>query len=224
MTEEEWLGSDDDIRMLQFAADLISARKKRLVLCECARRMWSELVVDWWRDVVGIAENYADGTTTAALLSAARERVYQCTGIVSHWPREDYQDLLDRGIRPTEPRTMTTINFLLLLTCPDKSLRGVSTYQGYQHIRERVDNLPFLVRDIVGNPFRPLAFDPAWRTEQTIGIAGKMYDEREFAAMPILADALEEAGCDNADILTHCREPGVHVRGCWVVDLVLGKA
>jgi hypothetical protein len=82
---------------------------------------------------------------------------------------------------------------------------------------------PGAIRDIVGNPFRPVAFDPAWRTEHTAGIASKMYEERDFAGMPILAHALEEAGCDNADILPHCREGGVHVRGCRVVDLVLGK-
>ena len=80
-----------------------------------------------------------------------------------------------------------------------------------------------VLRDIFGNPFRPVAFDPAWRTEHTAGIASKMYEERDFAGMPILADALEEAGCDNADILAHCRQPGPHVRGCWVVDLLLGK-
>jgi hypothetical protein len=80
-----------------------------------------------------------------------------------------------------------------------------------------------LLRCIVGNPFRPVAFEPAWRTEHTVGIAGKMYDERDFRAMPILADALEEAGCDSADVLAHSREPGPHARGCWVVDEVLGK-
>ncbi len=80
-----------------------------------------------------------------------------------------------------------------------------------------------LLRDIFGNPFRPVAFDPAWRTEHTVGIAAKMYEDRDFAAVPILADALEEAGCDGEAILSHCREPGVHVRGCWVVDLVLSK-
>ena len=80
-----------------------------------------------------------------------------------------------------------------------------------------------LFRDIFGNPFRPVTFDPAWQTSDTTGIAGRMYDSREFSAMPILADALEEAGCTNADVLLHCREPGVHIRGCWVVDLVLGK-
>jgi hypothetical protein len=81
-----------------------------------------------------------------------------------------------------------------------------------------------LLRCVFGNPFRPATFDPKWRTEHTTGLALKMYDDREFTAMPILADALEEAGCDNADILSHCREPGAHVRGCWVVDLVLGKS
>jgi hypothetical protein len=81
-----------------------------------------------------------------------------------------------------------------------------------------------LLRDIFGNPFRPVAFDADWRTPPAVGLARSMYETREFGAMPILADALEEAGCDNPDILTHCREPGQHVRGCWVVDLVLGKS
>ena len=81
-----------------------------------------------------------------------------------------------------------------------------------------------IVRDIFGNPFRPVAFDPAWRTADTLGIAARMYESRDFTAMPILADALEEAGCTNSDVLLHCREPGVHVRGCWVVDGVLGKS
>ena len=80
-----------------------------------------------------------------------------------------------------------------------------------------------LVRDIYGNPFRPVTFDPAWRSATAAGLAGSMYTARDFAAMPILADALEESGCDNPDVLAHCRGPGPHVRGCWVVDLVLGK-
>jgi hypothetical protein len=78
-------------------------------------------------------------------------------------------------------------------------------------------------RDIFGNPFRPVTFDPSWRTTTAVAIANHMYDARDFSAMPILADALQDAGCDNDDILDHCRGPGPHVRGCWVVDLVLGK-
>jgi len=93
-----------------------------------------------------------------------------------------------------------------------------------ESLRERVcrENLPAL-RCIVGNPFQPVAFDSRWRTEHTVGLAAKMYEDRDFAAMPILADALEEASCDNEAVLSHCREPGPHARGCWVVDGVLSK-
>jgi hypothetical protein len=80
-----------------------------------------------------------------------------------------------------------------------------------------------LLRCIFGNPFRPVTFPDAWRTETTVALAAGIYDERAFDRLPILADALEEAGCDNADVLNHCRGPGPHARGCWVVDGVLGK-
>jgi hypothetical protein len=81
-----------------------------------------------------------------------------------------------------------------------------------------------LLRDIVGNPFRPVIFSPEWRTSTVIALARQMYDSRDFSAMPILADALQDAGCDNEDILQHCRDANAtHVRGCWVVDLVLGQ-
>jgi hypothetical protein len=81
-----------------------------------------------------------------------------------------------------------------------------------------------LIRDIFGNPFRPASCSESWRTDSAVALARQMYDSRDFGAMPILADALQDAGCDNEDILAHCRDPKqVHVRGCWVVDLVLGK-
>jgi hypothetical protein len=85
---------------------------------------------------------------------------------------------------------------------------------------------PYLIRDIFGNPFRPVPLDPSWLAwnDSTVSkLAQSIYDDRAFDRLPILADALEEAGCDNADILQHCRQPGEHVRGCWVVDLLLGK-
>ena len=70
---------------------------------------------------------------------------------------------------------------------------------------------------------RSVAFSSAWRTDTALLLARQMYESRDFSLMPILADALQDAGCDNADILNHCRGPGPHVRGCWVVDLVLNK-
>ena len=79
------------------------------------------------------------------------------------------------------------------------------------------------IRDIFGNPFRPVAFDPAWLTSTAVALAEGIYADRAFDRLPILADALQDAGCDDADILDHCRGDGPHVRGCWVVDLVLGE-
>jgi hypothetical protein len=86
------------------------------------------------------------------------------------------------------------------------------------------EQLTALARDVFGNPFRPATFASEWRTDTVKALAVQMYESRDFSAMPIIADALQDAGCDNPDILAHCREEGTtHVRGCWVCDLVLGK-
>lgn len=80
-----------------------------------------------------------------------------------------------------------------------------------------------LLRCIFGNPLRPVTFRRRWQTNVAVSLAEAIYEEKAFDRMPILADALEKAGCDNADVLNHCRGTGLHVRGCWVVDQVLGK-
>lgn len=80
------------------------------------------------------------------------------------------------------------------------------------------------LRDIFGNPFLPVACSPQWRTDIAVAMARKMDESRDFSAIPILTDALEEAGCSDAAILEHGRGPGPHVRGCWVIDLLLGKS
>ena len=80
-----------------------------------------------------------------------------------------------------------------------------------------------LLRDIFGNPFRIPEVDPRWRTSDALGLARAIYDDRAFDRMPILADALMDAGCEQEAIVGHCRGDGRHVRGCWVVDLILRK-
>jgi hypothetical protein len=81
-----------------------------------------------------------------------------------------------------------------------------------------------LLREVLGNLFRPITFSPAWRTDTVLTLAQQMYDSRDFSAMPILADALQDAGCEDEAILTHCRGPGPHVRGCHVVDACLSRS
>jgi hypothetical protein len=88
-----------------------------------------------------------------------------------------------------------------------------------------------LIRDLFGNPFRLVTLDPAWRSADVLSLAEAAYDNRALpegtlgpARLALLADALEDAGCSNAEVLTHLRGPGPHVRGCWAVDAVLGKS
>jgi hypothetical protein len=81
-----------------------------------------------------------------------------------------------------------------------------------------------VLRDVFGNPFRPVEFDPVWRTDTAQTLARQMYELRDFGAMTILADALQDAGCETEDVLNHCRDAShLHVRGCWVLDAVLGR-
>ena len=93
--------------------------------------------------------------------------------------------------------------------------------------RQNDADLAVLLFDIFGNPFRPVAVDPGWLIWHgglLVSIAQRMYDGRDFSDMPVLADGLEEAGCQDQDILGHCRSGGEHVRGCWVIDAILGRS
>jgi hypothetical protein len=112
----------------------------------------------------------------------------------------------------------------------NSKLSAIAASSGYFNIDEGRAIVIRLGRDIVGNPFRPIPIEPAWVTVTVTNLAATAYEERamprgelDLARISILADALEEAGCDNADILSHLRGPGPHVRGCWAVDLLLGR-
>jgi hypothetical protein len=89
--------------------------------------------------------------------------------------------------------------------------------------RQSVVARPYILC-VLNNPFRPVTLDPQWLTSTVVALARGIYDDRAFDRLPILADALQDAGCDNADVLNHCRDADPHARGCWVVDLVLGKS
>jgi hypothetical protein len=101
------------------------------------------------------------------------------------------------------------------------SLLGPEGEEGLTGVHFRKQEAVF--REIVGNPFAAVEFNPRWRTSDVVGLARAIYDDRAFLRMPILSDALMDAGCEDEQILAHCRIPNIHVRGCWLVDLILSQ-
>jgi len=202
MTEDEWLTSADPKRMLKFLRlkRQPTERKLRLLAAACCRRMWHELS-DWNRACVEESERFADGLSSPVKLRAARL-------LKNKGPGGGVMGWLASKPKAAEGA--------------DQAIHFGTTLSSSQDTERTAQSSLF--RDIFPNPFQPVAFDPAWFTSTVVAIAHGTYDSRDFSPMPILADALQDAGCDNADILTHCRGDGPHVRGCWVIDAILGKA
>jgi hypothetical protein len=201
MTEEEWLTTDKTTAMLNYVRRRRGKgiRERRLRLLGCAALRQHQLPDDRLLDYLIIAERYADEEIDSD--TAKRSRLALANAFF-HWLKSPEVERCYHLLAPT----------------------GKDAMQSYPTAR-RHRSFCDLVRDIFGNPFRPAAFSPSWRTDTAITLARTMYESRDFSAMPILADALQDAGCDNDDILSHCRDANqVHVRGCWVVDLVLGKS
>ncbi|MFO0826348.1 MAG: hypothetical protein U0792_25050 [Gemmataceae bacterium] len=163
-----------------------------------------------------IAERFADGDVDEAELLAAGEQAFLAAtsseGEAAWWATS--QDAFYAAF----DAAYTAAGREAILGWP-----GRNENNDPQVAKEHAETA-HLVREIFGNPFRPVTPESEWLTSTVVQLARGIYDERDFTRMPILADALQDAGCDNADILDHCRGTSPHVRGCWVVDLVLGKS
>jgi hypothetical protein len=221
MTEAEWLACIDPTPMLASLHGKVSDRKLRLFAVACCRRIWHLLKDERSRKAVEVAEQFSEGITTEEELSLAENDANDV------WNEYAYAetDATDAETDASDAACGAACYSEAAISAAQSASRGAAqalSYDGRQ-IEEQVSQSD-LIREIFGNPSRPISADSAWLTSPVMHLARSMYDSRDFSAMPILADALEEAGCDNADVLTHCRGPGSHVRGCWVVDLVLGKA
>ncbi len=201
MIEAEWRACEDPQLMIdELLRRQTTERKLRLLAIARGRFAWDKGL---FRDArleqaVLLGERYVEGLASGDEMRATSE-------------------LLDRAwielIRPGNLNHRSARAALCCIRMDRKEIANVG-YFGAQ--------IEFL-RDIFGNPFRSVAFSSNWRTSTASLMAAQMYESRDFSAMPILADALQDAGCDSADVLDHCRGPGSHVRGCWVVDMVLGK-
>jgi hypothetical protein len=227
VTEAEWADCADPGRML-LAVGARTERQSRMLVAACARRV---LPADPDIDMLAAldaAERYADGLASKTELGRLRRALNR-----THPDRfARWFPLYVLPVRSVPAwhaaREGVGVGRAALggLECAAwgttrRQTRGLGTAMEYpgREFAAQAD----LIRDVFGDPFRPVAFDPGWRTEAVVGLARGMYESRDFSPMPVLADALDDAGCAADAVLAHCRGEGPHVRGCWVVDAVLGK-
>jgi hypothetical protein len=232
-TEEQWLACPEVGSLLCRALELrASDRKMRLFGCACCRMFWHYLVQPVSKAAVEATEQFAIGEISAEDMYAAAEAA--AAAIPENPPRntdrgrtEEYLEYLaavsasevaraeDEGGWPYWER---------LVDIPSNAL-SVAREQRFGLDQQAMQaKLCDRLRDIVGNPFRPVSVAPEWRTATVLALGRGILAERAFERLPILADALEEAGCSDTELLAHCREPRVHVLGCWVVDSLLGHS
>lgn len=216
MTEARWLACADPRPMLDHIQPRTTERKLRLFLAACARLVWDSMPVPEAREAVEVAERWADGLAADAERQRVSERLYAIPG--EH--RRATGGNWATALRPEE----VSAYFCALVSVHRPSNSRLTSRPSWQRGATMGDRLPVLLRDVFGPlPFRAVAVDPSWLTSMVVALAIGIYEERAFERLPILADALQDAGCDDPDILGHCRGPGPHTRGCWVVDLLLGK-
>ena len=227
MTEAEWNACTDPEPMFEFLRGRgnHSERKARLFVFGSCRVIWHLLTDERSQRGVQVAEQFLEGGIGQEELEQAR--------FFSHAAYMDARasEAMAAGHSPESEwahRNAAAIPFAAYTaTCCDTP--GNVYYEVGCVIGERLSPLELdqscLFRDIFGPlPFRPVALNPAWISPTVKQLGEAIYEEKAFDRMPILGDALEESGCSNADILNHCRQPGEHCRGCWVVDLILGKS
>ena len=207
MTESDWLTAAADwTRHVQFVEPQLDARRARLLAVAFCHTRLPDFDDAPTRDALDVIARFADGDATRDELEAVRS-----------WARTV-------AVKANDQHDSARSEFAWAVAIAAAS--PVSPLSAGRHADHGAggSGLLALLHDVAGNPFRAVAFDPQWRTETALALARRMYETREFSAMPILADALQDAGCDDEPVLTHCREERVHVRGCWVIDGILQLA
>jgi hypothetical protein len=206
MNETEWLTSSDPDALFAFVSERVSERKLRLCACACCRLLPEFMEVPANRLNIEVTERDADEFTT--------ENPFD--GLEDPWDIRWYR----RSGPNALGRVFTTFLDVKWEGEQLHELDEVGQTEGRQrHQRQLVE----LLHDHFGNPFQTPTFNAYWRTTDVLSLAQSIYQARAFERLPILADALMDAGCDANDILSHCRSNTFHARGCWVVDLILGK-
>jgi len=224
MTEEEWATSETPGEMISFlrgseGRQRLPDRVSRLLGVAFCRRVWDLITDSRSRRAVDVAERYADGKASQSELDAGYDEAFDVEEELAELvePRTGFFEAIGRAA-----------NAAAEAAHPNELAEGIAqeALEALEAagIRGEHQAQAALVRCIMGNPFRPVALDPSWRTSTVVALAEGIYADRAFDRLPILADALQDAGCANEDVLAHCRSAGPHARGCWVVDLILGRS
>ena len=220
MTEAQWPTCQSPEAMLNVLTDQASPRKLRLYAVGCCRRIWQLLRDDRCRHAVEVAQRFVDGRATAFELESAGRMV---AGVARVWG--DIGSVVARSTFALGGAAWAATRSSAWLAAWDAAwdARVVARdkVRGTDWEKERAWQAG-LLRDLVGNPFRPSRVEPAWLTQDVMQLAQVIYDESQFGEMPYLGDALLDAGCDDLAMLEHCRSREPHYRGCWVIDLLLG--
>jgi hypothetical protein len=218
MTEAEWNHCADPLKMLHYLRADVAGRKTLLLVCACIRRHW-DVLVNEGRKWVLLAEDYAEKPGPHRLPNPdVCGNTLDPMIFGDHWDgaiRIAGKDANDDWHGVTESLEQLWSGFY---ECDD-----YDTLSGNDEWKAERRQQALLIRDVFGNPFNHITLDPSWQTSAVKHLAEAIYEERGFDRLPILADALEDAGCANADIIGHCRGPGPHTRGCFVIDLLLGR-
>jgi hypothetical protein len=221
--EQEWAASDDPQAMLQWLQDTgrLTDRKARLFGVACCRRVGHVLRYERSRRAVEVAERAAEGQSeqeeVMAALQAAWDAANEACDSVSDPPADwEIVSAAAAAANTLAGAPITADNAVLDTFYGPQGTGAGPAERRYQAA---------VLRDLLGPLlFRPVQVEASWRTPAVLDLAATIYDGHDFRATPVLADALEEAGCDDAGILGHLRQQGqVHVPGCWCLDLVLSK-
>jgi hypothetical protein len=215
VTPEAWEACTDPYLMLEFlrAGGAARDRRLRLFACACVRQVWHLLTDERSRTAAVLAEQYADGAVSIDRLSPAYAASAAAAGLSAVTTHFAAARAAADAVRSYSPE----LRYALVRAVGAAAGAAASAAGGTQGQAD-------LLRDIFGDRFKRTPFDPSWRSEMAVSLARQMYETRDFLLMPILGDALADAGCPDGDVLEHCRGPGPHSRGCWVADLVLGKS
>jgi hypothetical protein len=235
MTEEEWMTCAETWPMLTYLADKGSDRKLRLLACLCCLRIKHIIPTDQSIKCVEVAALYADREARYDDLDESIRALMAACELLPG-PRTELESIAINAVSRVHRSAGGGRNASFGLAASawalsesQRTRRAGESAEGMSRRRQKLFREEFarqaeLFREVFGNPFRTVSFSAEWRTSDVLLLAQGIYAERAFDRMPILADALQDAGCDNTDLLGHLRDANAtHVRGCWALDLVLGK-